>query len=60
MKSIPPILWQASPQRLAQSPSRRYLDFLVQSRGLRFSDYQQLWQWSVSDLEGFWSSIWEH
>ena len=24
-----------------------------------FSDYHELWRWSVEDLEGFWGSIWE-
>jgi acetoacetyl-CoA synthetase len=27
---------------------------------LSFSTYADLWQWSVRDLEGFWSSIWDH
>ena len=27
--------------------------------GLSFADYDELWRWSVSDLEGFWSSVWE-
>ena len=25
--------------------------------GLRFDDYERLWEWSVSDLDAFWSSI---
>jgi acetoacetyl-CoA synthetase len=25
-----------------------------------FGSYEELWRWSVDDLEGFWSSIWEH
>jgi len=37
----------------------RYMDWLRQHRGLDFERYTELWHWSVSDLEGFWSSIWE-
>ncbi len=37
-----------------------YQDWLAAQRGLRFDDYQALWRWSVSDLAGFWSSIWDH
>src|SRR3954452_15491946 len=33
--------------------------WLAVERGLSFDDYQQLWQWSVDDLDGFWSAIWE-
>ena len=24
-----------------------------------FSDYDELWRWSVEDLEGFWGAVWE-
>ena len=37
----------------------RYVRWLEETRGLRFDDYAALWQWSVDDLEAFWSSIWE-
>src|SRR4051794_40223456 len=33
--------------------------WLAAERGLSFDDYHQLWQWSVDDLDGFWSAIWE-
>src|SRR4051794_21374862 len=33
--------------------------WLRAERGLSFDDYHQLWQWSVDDLDGFWSAIWE-
>ena len=37
----------------------RYQSWLRETRGLSFGSYDELWQWSVSDLSGFWSSIWE-
>jgi acetoacetyl-CoA synthetase len=37
-----------------------YQQWLQASRGLRFDSYEALWQWSVSDLSGFWQSIWDH
>ncbi|MGW5418693.1 acetoacetate--CoA ligase [Streptomyces sp. NPDC003943] len=37
----------------------RYLRWLESERQLRFPDYDSLWQWSVTDLAGFWSSVWE-
>lgn len=33
--------------------------WLADNRGLEFADYPALWEWSISDLEGFWSAIWE-
>ncbi|MEU6932916.1 acetoacetate--CoA ligase [Streptomyces sp. NPDC046374] len=37
----------------------RYLRWLETERQLSFPDYASLWQWSVTDLAGFWSSVWE-
>ena len=33
--------------------------WLAAERGRRFGTYDELWQWSVTDLEGFWASIWD-
>ena len=37
--------------------ARRSSSDYIEERG--FSDYHELWRWSVEDLEGFWGSIWE-
>ncbi|MEU5878820.1 acetoacetate--CoA ligase [Spirillospora sp. NPDC047279] len=37
----------------------RYLRWLEDERDLRFDGYDALWEWSVGDLPGFWSSIWD-
>jgi acetoacetyl-CoA synthetase len=39
---------------------RRYQDWLRDTRGLAFDDYEALWRWSVTDLAGFWQSIWDY
>ena len=36
---------------------REYTDFLQQSYGLRFSDYDSLHQWSITEQGAFWDSI---
>ncbi len=36
-----------------------FLRWLGEHRGLDFPGYQELWQWSVDDLPGFWSAVWE-
>ena len=38
----------------------RYLRWLAAERGLRFDGYDDLWRWSVADLDGFWGSIAEY
>lgn len=54
------LLWAPNAQRVADSRLSHYLAWLADKRQLHFSDYQQLWQWSVDDIEAFWSSIWEY
>ena len=36
------------------------LQWLRDERGLKFADFQELWDWSVNDLETFWKSIWDY
>jgi len=38
---------------------RLYQDWLRETRGLEFKDYDALWRWSVTDLPAFWQSIWD-
>jgi acetoacetyl-CoA synthetase len=35
-----------------------YMRWLETERELRFDGYNELWAWSVDDLEAFWESIW--
>ncbi len=53
----PEILWTPSVERVRRARITDYQAWLERTRGLQFGDYQQLWQWSVEDLDGFWSSI---
>ncbi|MBC7436917.1 MAG: AMP-binding protein, partial [Bdellovibrionales bacterium] len=39
---------------------RLYTDWLRTERGLPFENYDALWQWSVTDLDAFWQSIWDY
>jgi acetoacetyl-CoA synthetase len=38
---------------------KRFMDWAGARRGRPFADYDELWRWSVDDLEGFWAGIWE-
>jgi acetoacetyl-CoA synthetase len=52
-------MWTPSPERVERANLTRYLRWLERRRGLRFGAYEELWHWSVDDLDGFWSSIWD-
>jgi acetoacetyl-CoA synthetase len=52
------LLWTPSADTVKNSHVMRFIAWLERERGLRFADYEALRQWSVSDLEAFWSAIW--
>jgi acetoacetyl-CoA synthetase len=53
------VLWTPPADAGERFEIGRYQEWLRTTRGLDFPDYEALWQWSITDLEGFWSSIWE-
>ncbi len=48
------ILWVPSDDRIAGTHLRQFMDSAPGSP----SDYQELWEWSVSDLPAFWDKVW--
>ena len=38
----------------------RYQRWLADERGVEAADYAELWEWSVTELEDFWDSIWDY
>ena len=53
------LLWEPPDDVREHSNIGRYLGWVREHRGQGFARYEDLWRWSISDLEGFWSSIWE-
>lgn len=53
------VLWTPTPERYDASTMAAFERFLTETRGLTFDDYNAMWAWSVDDLEGFWTAIWD-
>ena len=53
------VLWRPAQGLDESTEIGRYLSWLRRERGRGFDTYETLWRWSVEDLEGFWSSIWD-
>ena len=45
------LLWRPSAERAERSNMARYVRWLGEARGRRFDSYDDLWAWSVDDLE---------
>jgi acetoacetyl-CoA synthetase len=54
------LLWTPSPERIAASNVTRYAAWLKQTRGLELAGYGDLWQWSITETDAFWQSIWDY
>jgi acetoacetyl-CoA synthetase len=53
-------LWEPSPEQREAAVVTRYTRWLEERRGNRFDGYHDLWDWSVTDLDAFWASIWDY
>ena len=53
-------LWEPSNDFKENARISDYMKWLTAEKDLTFEDYNDLWQWSVTDLEGFWASVWEY
>jgi len=57
--AAPEKLWEPPAELVERARMTEYMRWLAAERGLGFDGYHDLWRWSVADLEGFWSSIWD-
>jgi acetoacetyl-CoA synthetase len=53
-------LWEPSNDFKENARITDYMKWLTAEKDLTFEDYNDLWEWSVTDLEGFWASVWEY
>jgi acetoacetyl-CoA synthetase len=58
--SEPELLRPVAPDVRETTEIGRFLTWLERERGLTFAGYEELHRWSVDDLDGFWSAVWEH
>jgi acetoacetyl-CoA synthetase len=55
--NAPRLLWEPSAAFVRATRMRSYMDWLAAERGVRAGTYDELWRWSVGDVDAFWSSI---
>jgi acetoacetyl-CoA synthetase len=53
-------LWEPSEELKENARISDYIQWLKAEKDLSFEDYNELWDWSATDLDGFWASIWEY
>ncbi|HEY2719182.1 MAG TPA: acetoacetate--CoA ligase [Solirubrobacteraceae bacterium] len=52
-------LWEPSTADIERAEMTRFIGWVAERHGREFDDYEDLWRWSVEELEQFWADIWE-
>lgn len=60
MYKKPEPIWVPSGERVISSNFHNYFSFLKEHFNKDFKDYNELYEWSISEIEEFWKSIWEY
>jgi acetoacetyl-CoA synthetase len=53
------ILWTPAADWRDTTEIGRFVNWLRDERGLEFGGFDDLYRWSVADLEGFWGGLWD-
>jgi acetoacetyl-CoA synthetase len=53
------LLWEPEPAFARKTNITAFMKWL-ERKGRHFRSYDELWRWSVDDLEGFWGSVWKY
>jgi acetoacetyl-CoA synthetase len=59
MVQVGELLWSPAPERIQRARLTQFGRWLKDNRGLAFADYEALWRWSTTDLDGFWQACWD-
>jgi len=64
------VLWNPSPEFIENAKITKYVSWLRENKDLELEvsdnpvknirNYNEIWRWSVENIEKFWSSIWEY
>lgn len=53
-------LWTPAPEHIRRSAMAQFMEAMNTKHGLAMETYLDLSQWSISDLEVFWTDIWQY
>lgn len=54
------LLWEPSQRQIDEAAMTKYRKWLEQEKGLDLPDSKSLWEWSTTEVEAFWESVWEY
>ncbi|MFN3693999.1 MAG: acetoacetate--CoA ligase, partial [Ignavibacterium sp.] len=54
------LLWTPSKDRIEKSNITKFISYLNDKEIINISDYPQLYEWSINNIEKFWKYIWDY
>ena len=54
------LLWEPTEKMKRQANLTKYMQWLEKEKSLHFDNSEELWEWSVTNLEEFWATMWEY
>ena len=54
------LLWEPSEGLKENARISDFMNWLRGEKDLSFKTYNDLWEWSVGDLESFWAAVWKY
>lgn len=54
------LLWEPDPEAFQSARMADYFRWLAHEQGIPGSTYQEVWEWSTTQISPFWESIWEY
>ncbi len=55
---VAPVLYELPADLQSESVLQRFIEWIAEHRGIRLDGYRDLYDWSITDLDGFWESVW--
>lgn len=52
-------LWVPSDDRIKQANVTRFIRFINKKDGLEINSYDELYKWSIENIQNFWEAMWE-
>ena len=53
------LLWSPSAETVENANITQFMKWLAKEHNLSFATYDDLWRWSVNEIEQFWSCLWD-
>ncbi len=54
------LLWKPTEERIRNTNMYQYMQYVNEHYSKDFKSYDDLYQWSVTEIPGFWESIWKY